>query len=139
MVCPAPLFSPAMVSHSLPLEIILSRSLQRLGQLHLNWDPQPGSYVEFEEQVYLVLERRHRYHLQFSHYCLHHIALYVQPLETPLERSQLNNRWVIGDASCRFNAGSEVLRCAVNPCGPCQHCIYYQPQSTNNKLPKNCA
>jgi hypothetical protein len=137
MACPALQFSPVMVSHSLPLEVILSHSHQRLGKLHLDWEPQPGSYVELGEQAYLVLERRHRYQLQFSRYCLHHVALYVQPLEVPLERSRLNNRWVMGDASCRFNARSEVLRCAVNPAGPCNHCTHYQPRLANIKPSEN--
>uniref|UniRef100_A0ACD5GPM7 DUF6464 family protein n=1 Tax=Desertifilum tharense IPPAS B-1220 TaxID=1781255 RepID=A0ACD5GPM7_9CYAN len=33
---------------------------------------------------------------------------------------------IIGDLSCRFNARSAYLRCAVNPSGPCQGCPYYQ-------------
>lgn len=34
--------------------------------------------------------------------------------------------YLIGDISCRFNARSGYLRCAVNPLGPCQGCRYYQ-------------
>lgn len=33
--------------------------------------------------------------------------------------------FLIGDISCRFNARSRYLRCAVNPEGPCQGCRYY--------------
>jgi hypothetical protein len=33
----------------------------------------------------------------------------------------------IGELSCRFNAHSPYLRCAVNPAGPCENCPYYQP------------
>jgi Family of unknown function (DUF6464) len=32
----------------------------------------------------------------------------------------------VGDTSCRFNAHSPFLRCAVNPDGPCQNCSYYE-------------
>lgn len=34
--------------------------------------------------------------------------------------------FLIGDISCRFNARSRYLRCAVNPEGPCQGCRYYE-------------
>ena len=29
---------------------------------------------------------------------------------------------LIGDISCCFNARSAYIRCAVNPCGPCEKC-----------------
>jgi hypothetical protein len=32
----------------------------------------------------------------------------------------------IGDFSCRFNARSAHVRCAVNPMGPCQSCRHYE-------------
>ncbi len=35
----------------------------------------------------------------------------------------------IGDITCTNNARSEFLRCAINPCGPCESCKDY----TNNK------
>lgn len=38
--------------------------------------------------------------------------------------------YVVGDFTCRFNARSNYIRCAVNPSGPCQDCMHYQP----NKL-----
>ena len=44
------------------------------------------------------------------------------PLEAELELSPS----YIGDASCIYNAHSPYLRCAVNPCGSCQNCPYYQ-------------
>ncbi|MEB3828035.1 DUF6464 family protein [Phormidium sp. CCY1219] len=34
---------------------------------------------------------------------------------------------VTGDVTCRFNARSAYLRCAVNPEGPCKGCSHYQP------------
>ncbi|MCJ2542625.1 DUF6464 family protein [Thermostichus vulcanus] len=32
----------------------------------------------------------------------------------------------IGDPTCRYNAHSPELRCAVNPCGPCEGCPHYE-------------
>jgi Family of unknown function (DUF6464) len=34
--------------------------------------------------------------------------------------------FVIGDITCELNARSPLLRCAVNPQGPCQGCRDYQ-------------
>lgn len=33
---------------------------------------------------------------------------------------------VIGDITCRLNAHSPYLRCAVNPPGPCESCRAYE-------------
>ena len=111
----------------LPTEIILSHSRSRLGLLYLDGNPQPGEFVEVEDKTYLVLERRNRYLLRTGRYQLAKIALYVQPSQAP-EKSLFNGQWVIGDVTCQFNAHSELLRCAVNPSGPCDRCIHYQPQ-----------
>jgi hypothetical protein len=90
-----------MELNSLPAEVILSHPPSTLGHLYLDWNPQPGAYLEVEGQTYMVLERRHRY--------------------------LLDGRWVIGDISCSYNARSELLRCAPNPSGPCDRCVHYQP------------
>ena len=37
----------------------------------------------------------------------------------------------IGNPSCRFNAHSPYLRCAVNPDGPCESCPHYQSKKEN--------
>ncbi|MFM7887076.1 MAG: DUF6464 family protein [Pseudanabaena sp.] len=34
--------------------------------------------------------------------------------------------YVIGKVSCKYNARSPYIRCAVNPSGPCQDCRYYE-------------
>lgn len=34
--------------------------------------------------------------------------------------------YVIGKVSCKYNARSPHIRCAVNPDGPCQDCRYYE-------------
>jgi hypothetical protein len=33
----------------------------------------------------------------------------------------------IGDSRCKYNALSSKIRCAVNPCGPCEGCHYFEP------------
>lgn len=35
-------------------------------------------------------------------------------------------QYYIGDLSCRFNARSPYIRCAINPHGPCRECSYYE-------------
>lgn len=34
--------------------------------------------------------------------------------------------YIIGDLTCRYNARSKYVRCAVNPMGPCQACRHYE-------------
>ncbi|KYC35150.1 hypothetical protein WA1_08270 [Scytonema hofmannii PCC 7110] len=43
--------------------------------------------------------------------------------------------YLIGDISCRYNARSGYIRCAVNPEGPCEGCRYYQ--SSGATIDKN--
>jgi hypothetical protein len=46
--------------------------------------------------------------------------------------------YLIGDISCKFNAHSGYIRCAVNPCGPCEGCNYYEPKEfTSSEKFKN--
>lgn len=115
-----------MEPDSLPTEIILTHPHQKLGQVQLDWMPQPGNYLEVEGQTYAVLERHHHYQYKIGGYRLHKISVYVQSAQKPQEKTWLEGRWVIGDANCRFNARSELLRCAVNPPGPCQGCRFYE-------------
>lgn len=114
-----------MESDSLPTELILNGSRQPLGQVYLDHKPQPGAYVDYEGQTYAVLERRHRYQLKANKYRLYKVALYVQMAQLPAEQTLIEGRWVVGDATCRYNARSEILRCAVNPEGPCEGCRLY--------------
>lgn len=111
---------------SLQSEIILSDTLQSIGKIHLNWMPQPGSHVELNEKTYLVLERHHHYQYRLGGYYLHTISLHVQQSQKLKEKSLIKGCWVIGDATCRYNAHSEIVRCAINPEGPCQDCPYYE-------------
>ena len=34
--------------------------------------------------------------------------------------------YIIGDLTCKFNARSSEVRCAVNPLGPCKGCLDYE-------------
>jgi hypothetical protein len=111
---------------SLPTEVILTQSRQVLANIRLDWTPQPGNYLDLEGKTYAVLERRHRYHLQGGRYKLHKIALYVQSATRPEEQSLINGQWVIGDASCAYNARSALIRCAIHPTGPCEGCKYWE-------------
>jgi hypothetical protein len=116
-----------MAAPSLPTEIILSASQATIGKTVLDWTPQPGDYLDFEYQTYTVLERRHCYQYRAGRYRLGKIAVYVQAADRPQERSLIKGKWVIGDASCLYNARSELVRCAVLPIGPCANCQLYQP------------
>jgi hypothetical protein len=115
-----------MKQETLPVEVILSHPRQSLGNVQLDWTPQPGNYLDLEGQTYAVLERHHRYQLKSGRYRLQKIALYVQSAAPPTERTLIDGILVLGDPSCRFNARSEIIRCAVNPQGPCANCHYYE-------------
>jgi Family of unknown function (DUF6464) len=111
-------------AESLPTEVILTQSQQVLAKIQLDWTPQPGNYLDLEGETYTVLERRHRYQLKFGRYKLDKIALYVQSAIRPEEQSLVDGEWVIGDATCKYNARSTLLRCAVQPIGPCEGCRF---------------
>lgn len=110
-----------------PTELILNHPQRSLGRVQLDWMPQPGARLCYEGQNYTVLERRHRYQFKANRYQLHKIDLYVQITGQSDEKSWVGDRWVIGDATCQYNARSELVRCAVNPEGPCDTCTHYQP------------
>ncbi|MEC4983507.1 MAG: DUF6464 family protein [Oscillatoria sp. PMC 1068.18] len=115
-----------MEQDSLPTEIILTHPRQKLGKIKLDWIPQPGNYLDLEGKTYAVLERHHHYQYKIGGYRLHKVSVYVQTAQKQTERSFVAGRWVLGDAKCRFNANSEILRCAVNPEGPCEGCRFLE-------------
>jgi hypothetical protein len=39
--------------------------------------------------------------------------------------------YIIGDISCRYNACSPYIRCAVNPGGLCEGCRQYQDKNSS--------
>ncbi|MBD2020717.1 hypothetical protein H6F43_11045 [Leptolyngbya sp. FACHB-36] len=115
-----------MEPSSLLTEVILTHPQRSLGTVQLDWAPQPGAYLDLEGKTYTVLERHHRYQFRGGRYRLHRIAIYVQKAQRPLEKNLVDGRWVLGDVTCRFNAQSELICCAVNPIGPCQGCRDYE-------------
>jgi hypothetical protein len=51
----------------------------------------------------------------------------TQPLLLPADATYVEGiGFAIGDYSCRFNARSAHVRCAVNPAGPCHSCRHYE-------------
>ncbi|MGG6297953.1 DUF6464 family protein [Leptolyngbya sp. AN02str] len=113
---------------SLPTEVILNSPRQSLGYVMLDGSTQPGTYFDLKGETYTVLERRHRYQLKAGKYQLEKIALYVQQVHHSEERTLWGEKWVVGDATCLYNAHSEILRCGVNPVGPCRDCRHYKKQ-----------
>lgn len=118
-----------MEQNFLPTEVILTHPRQTLGNLELDWTPQPGNYLDVQGKTYAVLERRHRYQYKAGRYRLQKIAIYVQSAQRPTESSFVGGRWVLGDANCRFNAQLELIRCAVNPDGPCESCRFFESEA----------
>ncbi len=113
----------------LPVQVIDAATGMVLEELCL--DIQPGAAVELATQTYTVLEKRHYYQLRDGRYRLCAMRAFVQVTES--ERCQLDGQWVIGDPSCRYNARSPLLRCAINPTGPCASCGDYEkgdPEAT---------
>lgn len=100
-------------------------SQQPLGRLELDWEPNPGGMVVWQGETYAVLERRHRYRYTQGRYRLAQAVLYVQ-LSRASEARLVDGQWILGDSSCRFNSRSPLLRCAVNPPGPCLGCGHYE-------------
>jgi Family of unknown function (DUF6464) len=108
--------------NSLPTEIHNQQKF--LGRTYLDSTPQPGQYLEHDGQTYIVLERKHRYHFKAGKYHLSQMVVLVQTAVVPSEKSLVDGRWIIGDSGCRFNARSELIRCAVNPVGLCAGCVW---------------
>lgn len=110
----------------LPTEIILTPVHQCIGRLNLDRRLQPGNYMDFEGKTYAILERHHFYQYRVNGYHFDRATLHVQESLRPEETTQIGDRYIIGDANCRFNARSEIMRCAVNPEGPCKDCRYFE-------------
>ena len=111
---------------AVPTEVRTLHPESALGKIYLDWMPQPGNYIDLEGKTYVILERRHRYQLRRGKYNLFRILVYVQLAPENLEKSLVNGRWIIGDGSCKYNASSEIIRCAVNPHGPCEGCRFWE-------------
>ncbi len=116
-----------MPSQPLATELIGYQTQTKLGVVDLEGMPQPGNLVQFQDQTYRVLERRHRYQFHKGKYHLTQMILYVEALQSTDDMTLVDGEWVMGDASCQYNARSGLLRCAVNPHGPCLGCSHYLP------------
>jgi hypothetical protein len=116
-------------SSELATEVILNNPQTVLGMVKLDGMPQPGMQVQIQGKTYTILERHHRYQYRAGRYRLQRIRLYVQQMQGVEDKSLLNGRWVLGDITCRYNARSELVRCAVNPMGSCSQCSFYEPCS----------
>ena len=103
------------------------RLLEELEWPDLGAVPQPGLWFQVGERSFLVLQRHHRYRLCNGRYQLASVALQVKVQRQPEDARWWNHHWVIGDPSCRFNARTPLLRCAVLPEGPCERCAHYAP------------
>ena len=90
--------------------------------------PQPGRWLEWRDTSFLVLQRRHRYRLRNGRYELASVALQGKVERRPADARPWGQGWVIGDAQCRYNARSPLLRCAVLPAGPCERCDHFEPR-----------
>ena len=111
----------------LPTEIILTPARQCIGRLNLDRRLQPGNYMDFAGKTYAILERHHFYQYRVGGYRFNKATLHVQESSRPEETTQIGDRLIIGNGNCRFNARSEIMRCAVNPEGPCKGCRYFEP------------
>lgn len=65
-------------------------------------------------------------------------AMAFADLNSPWSNQWSSLTWLtpeqyLGDTSCRFNAHSPFLRCAVNPSGPCQNCSSYEASAHLNE------
>lgn len=120
-----------MAAVDLPTELHLIHPRRILGHVYLDWMPQPGCLIHHQGSTYTVLERRHRYQLRLGRYQLEKIALYLQVCESRGDRHIYQGEWILGDPTCQFSAHSSLIRCAVNPSGPCEGCLQFQPVSVS--------
>jgi hypothetical protein len=75
----------------------------------------------------LLSKIKQRWQARFRRVCL--MTSYPQMVEQQFEigeQPRETEQYYLGDLSCRFNANSPYMRCAVNPDGPCEGCRYYE-------------
>ena len=107
------------------VELRQAFSDQILYRLSLKDPPHPGSWFRVDQDSFLVLQRRHRYTLCSGRYILTSITLMVQYQQRPADAVPWRHGWIIGNPNCQFNALSPLIRCAVLPDGPCNHCVHF--------------
>lgn len=106
------------------VELKQAGSERLIDRLELDEPPHPGRWFEHGERSFLVLQRRHRYTLRSGRYQLSSLVLLVKPERQPVDARRWRHGWVIGDPTCKLNALSPLLRCAVMPDGPCERCVH---------------
>ena len=111
------------------VELRQAGSERLVDRMELDEAPHPGRWFEHGQHSYFVLQQRHRYALRSGRYQLASVVLSVKQQRQPLDARRFRHGWVIGDPSCRFNALSPLLRCAVLPDGPCDSCLHREARS----------
>lgn len=82
--------------------------------------------------VWVMRKTRWRINSRFRQAAIHDRRVRIQENLPTLEGDRYYLEGVgflIGDISCKFNARSGYLRCAINPHGPCESCRYYEPRN----------
>ncbi|WP_445634532.1 hypothetical protein NSTC745_06355 [Nostoc sp. DSM 114161] len=71
---------------------------------------------------------RNRLEVESADSCLRSLASAGITMAEAIEACSRHgeSRGCIGDASCKWNARSPYIRCAINPDGECQGCKYYE-------------
>lgn len=82
--------------------------------------------------LYILLIRRIKRRFNTRLQRIRHRSLYHPSVVAQFSAHELARRPpykdYIGDKTCRYNAHSPYLRCAINPSGPCKDCIHYEPE-----------
>lgn len=71
--------------------------------------------TDARERLRSAMNATANYRLRRMHYAFSNDHRYVEGLG-----------YLVGDITCRFNARSPYLRCAINPSGPCKECSFYE-------------
>lgn len=59
-------------------------------------------------------------------------AYIKRQIELSRQRLNLVSKRVSRQKTCKYNANSAFLLCAVNPSGPCSDCSMYEPKGEDN-------
>ena len=82
--------------------------------------------------VYLFIQRRVKRRWQSRLRRTRTMNFYQQhdrlrrPSSRNSDRYLRATKYFIGDTTCRNNAHSPYIRCAINPSGPCEGCSHYE-------------
>ena len=110
--------------------IINSQSSSIIKKINIDMTPEPGNWFILDNDSFFIYSKTNRYKLVDGIYKLSEIDLLVKYQKQPEDSTYIMNHWVIGNHECTYNALSPLLRCAVNPIGPCSECAEFR--SINN-------